>query len=83
MVDAKTSEVRVISQQTITEKTVEVTTSVQTIPASAIAVASKKWPEVINMITNIRSLIASAIVETLLVKDLAEVKIYTAIVTVP
>ena len=83
LVDSKTSEVRVISQQTITEKTVEVTTSVQTIPASAIAVASKKWPEVINMITNIRSLIASAIVETLLVKDLAEVKIYTAIVTVP
>jgi hypothetical protein len=55
-------------------------TCVQTIPATAIAVAGKKWPEVVKIINNIRSLVASATVETLLLKDLAEVKIYTAIV---
>ena len=75
-----TKKTTVISTQITTGNVSAVT--VHNIPVSAIPVAVKKWVEVDTILSNIKTTIATATVETLTVKELADVKIYTSVLRI-
>lgn len=81
LLNTSTNQVQIIDYHSTAQTTVSV--SVQTIPASAISVAVKKWPEVKTILANIQTSFPSATVETIIVKDFADVKIYTPVFSVP
>jgi len=80
LLNTATKKTTVISTQITTGNVSAVT--VHNIPVSAIPVAVKKWVEVDTILSNIKTTIATATVETLTVKELADVKIYTSVLRI-
>lgn len=82
LLNTTSNEVTVISSQTVTEGNTT-TTSIQNIPASTILIAIKKAPELQEIISSIKTIVASANVVAIVVKELADVKIITPVVNIP
>ena len=80
LLNTATKKTTVISTQITTGNVSAVT--VHNIPVSAIPVAVKKWVEVDTILSNIKTTIATATVETLTIKELADVKIYTSVLRI-